>query len=99
MRVGQGKTYSDLTKPLRKLTNKSVRFKRDQECQHSFDALKDLLCADTVLVSFDPSRATRLYVDHGPDGLGSTIAQRYDVPGKRQPEQRTQDSRERVQQG
>ena len=88
MRVGQGKTYIDLTKPLRKLTNKSVRFKRDQECQHSFDALKDLLCADTVLVSFDPSRATRLYVDHGPDGLGSTIAQKYDVPGKRQPDWR-----------
>ena len=28
-----GKTYSDLTMPLRKLTNKSVRFKWDAECQ------------------------------------------------------------------
>ena len=74
--------------PLRKLTNKSVRFKWDAECQNSFEELKDLLCKETVLMSYDPARATRVYVDHGPEGVASTIAQRYDVPGQREPEWR-----------
>ena len=39
-------------------------------------------------MSYDPARATRVYVDHGPEGVASTIAQRYDVPGQREPEWR-----------
>jgi hypothetical protein len=34
--------------------------------------LKDLLRSDTVLVSYDQHRHTRVYVAHGPQGLAST---------------------------
>ena len=49
MRPAEGRTYSDVTAPLRRLTVKSVRFLWDQKCQDSFDELKSLLCSDKVL--------------------------------------------------
>ena len=82
MKPGKGETYSDLTKPLRELTRQGVWYKWTKECQSSFTRLKGLLCEDTVLVCYDPKRSTRVYVDHGPEGVASTVAQRYDVPGK-----------------
>ena len=78
MRPVEGHTYSDVTAPLRRLTVKSVRFLWDKKCQDSFDKLKSLLCSDTVLANYDPKLETRLYVDHGPQGVGSTLAQLYD---------------------
>ena len=88
MRPESGETYSDVTKPLRELTNHGKRFKWTAECNKSFNKLKELLCSDTVLMSYDPQRFTRLYVDHGPEGVASTVTQRYDVPGKTEPEYR-----------
>jgi hypothetical protein len=87
MKPKQG-TYSDVTKPLRDLTRQGVWFKWTKECEDSFKQLKDLLCDKTVLVCYDPKRFTRLYVDHGPEGVASTVAQRYDTPGGREPEYR-----------
>ena len=87
MRPGDGETYSDLTKPLRHLTKQGKWYKWTEECQSSFSRLKGLLCSDTVLGCYDPERFTRVYVDHGPEGVASTVAQRYDVPGK-EPEYR-----------
>ena len=86
MRPRGGKTYSDLTKPLRDLTRHGVWYKWTTECQKSFKDMKELLCSDTVLAGYDPKRFTRVYVDHGPDGVASTVAQRYDLPGKQEPE-------------
>ena len=43
---------------------------------------------DTVLAGYDPKQFTRIYVDHGPEGVASTVAQRYDMPGKQEPEYR-----------
>ena len=77
MRPAEGRTYSDVTAPLRRLTVKSVRFLWDQKCQDSFDELKSLLCSDKVLANFDPKLETRVYVDHGPQGVASTLAQYY----------------------
>ena len=79
MRPGPGETYSDLTKPLRQLTQHGTWFKWTKDCEVSFNRLKELLCSDTVLVSYDPARFTRVYVDHGPEGVASTVAQRYDL--------------------
>ena len=50
MRPGEGKTYSDITKPLRELTRQAVRFVWSQDCEDSFTVLKDLLCSDPVMV-------------------------------------------------
>ena len=77
MRPGNGRTYSDVTAPLRRLTAKSVRFVWDQKCQDSFEELKCLLSSDTVLANYDPKLPTRLYVDHGPRGVAATVAQDY----------------------
>ena len=83
MRPGKGRTYSDATKPLRDLTRQGVRFEWKQECEDSFKELKRLLCSDTVMVPYDPKRRTRIYVDHGPEGVAATVAQRYEVIGER----------------
>ena len=64
MRLGGGWTYSDVTEPLRVLTNKNVRFKWTKECQRSFEELKSLLTAWTVMANYELDRKTRLYVDH-----------------------------------
>ena len=77
MRMGEGETYSDVTGPLRKLTRHGTHFKWTEECSRSFKKLKSQLSSDTVLMNYDPSRKTRVYVDHGPDGLASTVAQGY----------------------
>ena len=88
MRGAAGETYSDVTRPLRELTRQGVWFKWSEECQKAFQKLKNMLVADTVLVNYDTRRAPRLYVDHGPVGIGATVAQRYDVPGQTQPDWR-----------
>ena len=88
MRGAPGETYSDVTKPLRELTRQGVWFKWTDECEQSFKKLKKMLVSDSVLVSYDTKRATRLYVDHGPHGVCATVGQRYDVPGERKPQWR-----------
>ena len=89
MRVGPRETYSDVTKPLRELTRHGKHFRWDEECRSSFRRLRDLLAADSVLVNYDPKRRTRVYVDHGPEGIASTIAQAYKVEGERKDQWRT----------
>ena len=78
MRPGNGRTYSDVTKPLRMLTRQGVRFVWDDSCKKSFQELKNLLSDSSVMVNFDTGRHTRLYVDHGPGGVAATVAQRYE---------------------
>ena len=39
-------------------------------------------------MNYDSNRSTRLYVDHGPEGIASTVTQRYDIPGRKTPEYR-----------
>ena len=40
------------------------------------------------MANYDPARHTRVYVDHGPEGVASTVAQGYDVVGQREPQYR-----------
>ena len=42
-----------------------------------------MLAADLVLVNYDPNRRTSEYVDHGPQGIASTIAQAYKMDGEK----------------
>ena len=44
-----------------------------------------MLCSDRVLACWDPERETMLWVDDGPDGLGATLTQRYQVEGMDHP--------------
>ena len=72
----QGETYSDITASLRRLTANGTHFKWTKECQSSFDKMKEMLRSDVVLGNYDPSKETRLYVDHGPKGVAATVTQR-----------------------
>ena len=75
MRSEKGTPHADVTAPLRKLTHKHVRFEWTEECQRAFTELKNRLSDKTVLVPYVPHLPTRLYVDHGPEGIASTVAQ------------------------
>ena len=75
------RTYSDITLPLRRLTVKNMKFKWTQECEDSFEELKELLTSDRVLANYDPMKPTRIYVDDGPAGVAATVAQSYEVEG------------------
>ena len=69
------KPKDERTRPLRRLTNMSVRFKWDEDCQKSFKELKELLTSDTVMAYYDPKLPSRVYVDESPVGVASTLAQ------------------------
>ena len=75
MRKEDGTPYSDATAPLRHLTRQNVKFDWTKECQTAFNELKSRISHKTVLVPYVPHLDTRLYVDHGPKGIASTVAQ------------------------
>ena len=71
MRGEDVRPHSDITAPLRKLTKKNVVYEWTDECEASFQELKTRL-TDT----------TRLYVDHGQESVGFTVAQSHPEQGK-----------------
>ena len=75
MRKEGGTPHSDLTAPLRTLTHHNTKFQWIRECEQAFEELKDRISDTTVLVPYLPHLETRLYVDHGPKGIASTVAQ------------------------
>ena len=81
MRSERGTPHSDVTGPLWALTRHNVKFEWTHECQQAFEELKDRISDKTVLVPYEPHLDTRLYVDHGPKGIASTVAQ-YHKSGK-----------------
>ena len=43
--------------------------------------MKELLSSEAVLANYEVGRKTRLYVDHGPQGVAATVAQLHSVRG------------------
>ena len=84
MRSENGTPHSDVTAPLRYLTRQNVRFEWTDKCQRAFIELKNRISHKTVLVPYEPNLPTRLYVDHGPAGIASTLAQDHGGPSKPQ---------------
>ena len=83
MRSKGGGPHADVTAPLRYLTRQHVRFEWTKECQRAFMEPKRRLSHRTVMVPYIPNLETRLYVDHGPAGIASTLAQNHkedDIP-------------------
>ena len=72
-------SYPELTKPLRDLTKKNVKFKWTELEDSAFQELKKRLCSDRVVVPFDTALPTRLYVDSSYAGTQATIAQEHIV--------------------
>ncbi|MCG8046730.1 MAG: RNase H-like domain-containing protein [Candidatus Thiodiazotropha endolucinida] len=67
--------YSTLTEPLRRLTRENEKWLWTDEQEGAFQTLKDKLTSDTVMVYFDPSKETELWVDASPVGLGAILSQ------------------------
>ena len=57
------RSYPELTKPLRDLTKKNAKFKWGDREESCFQELKQRLSSDCVVVPYDTSKETRLYVD------------------------------------
>ena len=68
--------YSTITKPLRNLTQKDVRWSWTEDHKTAFENLKSLISGDKVMKYFDPDLPTEITVDASPFGLGATLAQR-----------------------
>jgi hypothetical protein len=66
---------SDLLTPLTTLTKKGARFKWTDDCQHSFDELKNLLAKQTVLTYPDFTIPFEIYTDTSNRQIGSVIQQ------------------------
>ena len=78
-----GAPHSSVTAPLRYLTRQHVPFVWTRDCHRAFNELKARISHKTVLVPYQPNLDTRLYVDHGPAGIASTLAQDHGEEGKK----------------
>ena len=76
-------SYPELTQPLRSLTKKYARFSWGDREEQAFQELKKRLCSDRVVVPFDTSLETRLYVDSSYAGTQATVAQEHIVDGRK----------------
>ena len=65
------------TEPLYRLTKKEIQWKWGAEEQATFQKLKDILCADTVLAHIDPSLPVGVSCDASEVGLGAVLFHRY----------------------
>lgn len=79
--------YSDITKPLYKLTSKGSRFEWSKECQNSFDELKKQIAENTTLCipdTADPFKSYHVTVDASKHGYGATLSQEIERGGVRE---------------
>ena len=76
-------SYPELTQPLRNLTKKHARFSWGSVEEEVFQELKKRLCSDRVVVPFDTSLDTRLYVDSSYAGTQATVAQEHTIDNKK----------------
>ena len=79
MTPGAGKTYADVTQPLRSLTVKSVSLEWTKAFDNTFNELKQLLITNHVMAYFDPIEETMLYVDEGSAGVAAIMALKFPI--------------------
>lgn len=65
-----------LAEPLRKLTQKNVKFEWGEAQNNSFQAVKKALATATKLGFFDPKDHTAVMADASPTGLGAVLIQK-----------------------
>lgn len=68
---------STTLEPLYRLTKKDVKWQWASAEQTAFQQIKEALCADTVLVHFDPSLPVGISCDASEVGVGSVLFHRY----------------------
>ena len=67
--------YSTIAKPLTELTSTKVEFKWDENCQHSFDKLKELLVSAPILGYPKDDGLFILDTDASDVGIGAVLSQ------------------------
>jgi len=72
------KNLSQKTAPLRTLLKKDKHFQWTTACEKAFNLLKDEICADTVLIPFDPELPVILTTDAGPEGIAAVLSHQVD---------------------
>ena len=69
--------FSDLSRPLTRLTRKDVLFKWTKECQSCFELLKETLYTHPILWYPDPNRPYVLFTDASKYGWAGVLTQPY----------------------
>ena len=70
--------FSDLSRPLTRLTRKDVLFEWTKECQACFELLKETLCTHPILWYPDPNRSYVLFTDASKYGWAGVLMQPYE---------------------
>ena len=70
--------FSDLSKPLTRLTWKDVLFEWTKECQSCLKLLKETLCTHPILWYPDPNRPNVLFTDASKYGWAGVLTQCYE---------------------
>ena len=70
--------FSDLSRPLTRLTRKDILFKWTKECQACFELLKEALCTHPILWYPDPDRPYVLFTDASKYGWAGVLTQPYE---------------------
>jgi hypothetical protein len=68
------KGYAQITTPMDKLLKKDSKFQWTEECQQSFDTLKQKMVTVPILVFPDWSKEFNVHVDASSIALGSVLA-------------------------
>ena len=76
--------YSDITKPLNDLTKKDKKFEWTNECQESFNTLKQCFTKEPVLLMADHSKPFQIESDTSKVATGVVLTQT-DLNGDRHP--------------
>ena len=77
-------SYAHLAEPLIRLTRKGVPFEWNEECESSFQALKQALISAPIMAYADPARPYRLYTDACDYAIGAILVQT-DAEGTERP--------------
>lgn len=69
------KNYAKLRKPLNNLLKKDVKWNWTNECQESYETLKNCLISKPILSTYNPNYPCSLFVDASGEGIGSILKQ------------------------
>ena len=70
--------FSDLSRPLTRLTRKDVLFEWTKECQACFELLKETLYTHPILWYLDPNKSYVLFTDASKYGWAGVLTQPYE---------------------
>ena len=69
--------FSDISRPLMKLLAQDCEFQWNNQCDISFQMLKDALCSAPILKYPDTSKSYTLYIDASKYGLAGVFTQKH----------------------